>query len=139
VAHVISLNPIKTAIAPYALGIKIALVLALLFGAGYVGWHEKGLRDNAVIAKKNTALTIAAAQLHGAATALNAVNVEAQREIAAAKANAKAAAAAEVIAHDAAKAMAAQVAGFDRKFAAARKQPKCAAVLDLVVPPECGL
>lgn len=133
------LNPITAAAAPYLGWIKFGAIAAILLTSFLGGCHEQKLRDNAVIAKKDTALQQAAESLRAAGNALNAVNAEAQREIAAAKANAKSAKAAEGIAHQAAAAMAQRVTGYEKKLEIARKSAQCDALLKRDLFKECGL
>lgn len=130
-------------LAPYASLLKWALIAAiclLLLGGGFkAGCSHQAGKDRAAIAKKDKALAAAATSLRASAVALRAVNAEAERRIAQAELDQKAATAAGAVAEKARQAAEARNKKFDKAIQNARRDVTCAMLLDTDVRKVCRL
>jgi len=142
----VSLDPLK----PYAdllrvfawAAAAIFLTAALFIGGVYVGRGQQA----GTVAKKNTALLVAAGKLgdayrslDGAAKALSKVNDEAKARIEQAAAQKRAADQAAIVAASAAADAKARLKEFERKLELAKRRPDCDVLLSTDVLKVCGL
>lgn len=140
----LSIDPIRTAVAPYIAGIKVgAIVLAasvLFFGGCSVGKRMDQAEHDAAIAHMNDELSEADEALAAADVALQAQNRDNAKRIAEAERTAKAAGMAEGYA-DAMRTRGDKAAEAYRRGLrdAAHKSPDCAALLKSDVLEVCGL
>ena len=133
------LETVKAKLAPYLLGLKVGILLILLFGAYAKGCSDGRGRGAEEIAKKNQALTEAAAALTAAGAAIAEINAEAvRRQDEAAKAKALADLAGTIV-ETQRLTLARERDQFRKDVATARRNPSCAALLDADLAKVCGL
>jgi hypothetical protein len=135
----VNVDPVK----PYADALKtIAIAVALMVVCGSLfmgGWALGRHQMDKQLAAKNEALLHASSSLSAAGDALTAVNDEANRHIAQAKADKAAADKAAIAAQAAQHAAEAKHAELQQHEQEARKRPGCAALLDTDLLRVCGL
>lgn len=142
----LNVDPIRNAIAPYALLIKVGLVLAVLLAAFAGGCSVQKRFDAGELAKKDTALAKAAGDLRltqkaldAAATVLTEVNAETERQVKAADKRAKDAERAKRIAQAAADRLKRRQQTFEAAVVDARRDAACNALLNTDLQEVCGL
>lgn len=115
----------------------LAAILAIGFSGGCAA---RGKWDEAAIAKKDVALSSASSALLSAKSAIEEINREAEKRIAASIKQASEAKAAEKIAREASTASAQRADAFAKRLAAAGKgRPSCAALLAMDLESVCGV
>lgn len=127
--------PISSTLLPKLTGVGILALM--LFSGGC--WTQRRL-DAGAIAKKDAALSSASTALLGAKSAIEEINQEAEKRIAAAKKQEADSRAAEKIAQEANAASAKRADKFAGRLAKAGKsKPDCAALLSMDLEAVCGV